>query len=133
MSPRFLIDTDACIAFLDGADVRLRDRWLGTPSNDLALCSVVKTELYRGAWGSSDPVGVLARLEHFMAPFRSLPYDDRAAERCGEIISTLARSGRSIGQSDCMIAAIALAEDLTVVTRNLRHFRRVRGLKVVRW
>ena len=133
MSLRFLIDTNACIAFLDGADVKLRDRWLGTPSSDVALCSVVKTELFRGAWGSKDPVGVLARLEHFLAPFRSLPFDDRAAERCGEVIAQLERSGRPIGQSDCMIAAIALAEDLTVITRNQRHFRRVRGLKVAAW
>ena len=133
MSLRFLIDTNACIAFLDGADVKLRDRWLGTPSNDIALCSVVKTELYRGAWGSRDPVGVLARLEQFMGAFRSLPYDDRAAERCGELIAKLDRSGRGIGQSDCMIAAIALAEDLTVVTRNQRHFRRVQGLKIASW
>ena len=133
MSLRFLIDTDACIAFLDGEDVKLRDRWLSTPSNDIALCSVVKTELYRGAWGSRDPAGVLARLEQFLAAFRSLSFDDRAAERCGELIADLDRSGRPIGQADCMIAAIALAEDLTVVTRNLRHFRRVRGLKVLQW
>ena len=133
MSLRFLIDTDACIAFLDGADVKLRDRWLGTPSAAVALCSVVKTELYRGAWGSRDPAGVLARLDQFTAPFRSLPYDDRAAERCGQVIADLERHGRAIGLADCMIAAIGLSEDLTVVTRNLRHFRRVKGLKVVRW
>ena len=133
MSLRLLIDTDACIAFLDGADVKLRDRWLGTPSADLALCSVVKTELFRGAWGSRDPAGVLARLEQFLGAFRSLPFDDRAAERCGEVISELERRGSPIGLSDCMIAAIALPEDLTVVTRNLRHFRRVKGLKVIRW
>lgn len=133
MSLRFLMDTNACIAFLDGADVRLRDRWLATPAEDLALCSLVKTELYRGAWGSRDPVGVVAHLERFFSAFRSLPYDDRAAERCGQVIADLERAGRPIGLSDCMIAAIALSRDLVVVTRNERHFRRVEGLKVARW
>lgn len=133
MSLRFLIDTHACIAFLDGAGVRLRERWLKTPSDDMALCSVVKTELFRGAWGSRDPVGVLARLDQFFRAFRSLPFDDHAAERCGQIISSLERSGRPMGVSDCMIAGIALAEDLTVVTRNQRHLRRIAGLKVSSW
>ncbi|MBI3182897.1 MAG: type II toxin-antitoxin system VapC family toxin [Myxococcales bacterium] len=130
---RFLIDTDACVAFLNGTDVKVRDRWLGTPAEDVALCSVVKKELFRGAWGSRDPVIVIARLDQFFTAFRSLPFDDRAAERCGQIIAELERAGRLIGESDCMIAAIALAEDLTVVTRNTRHFRCVRSLKLVRW
>ncbi len=133
MAVRFLLDTDACIAYLDGADPRLRDRWLRTPPEDLALCSVVKGELAHGAWGSVDPLGTLARVNQFCAAFRSLPFDDRAATLYGEIAAKLQRRGRQIGTCDTMIAAIALADDLTVVTRNTRHFRSVPGLRVVRW
>jgi tRNA(fMet)-specific endonuclease VapC len=130
---RYLVDTDACVAFLDGRDVRLRGRWLDTPAEDIALSSVVKSELVRGAWGSRDPQGVLARLDQFFAPFKSLPFDDRCAERCGQLIVELERAGRPIGLADTMIAATALSEGLTLVTRNVKHFGRIRGLKVVRW
>jgi tRNA(fMet)-specific endonuclease VapC len=40
---------------------------------------------------------------------------------------------RRIGRADLLIACIALAHDATVVTRNIRHFRQVPGLKIVDW
>lgn len=133
MALRFLLDTDACVAYLEGSDPKLRDRWLRTPPEDVALCSVVRAELSHGAWGSDDPLGTLARVNRFCEAFRSLPFDDRAAGLYGEIVAALERRGRPIGTCDAMIAGIALADDLTVVTRNLRHFRRVPDLRVVRW
>jgi tRNA(fMet)-specific endonuclease VapC len=130
---RFLLDTDACVAFLDGADPKLRGRWLGTPADDLALCSVVRAELEHGAWSSVDPAGTLARVQQFIASFRSLPFDDAAAAAYGEIVAALQRRGQLIGTCDAMIAAIALVHDLTVVTRNARHFRRVQSLRTQQW
>ncbi|MFZ5471412.1 MAG: type II toxin-antitoxin system VapC family toxin [Myxococcota bacterium] len=127
------MDTDACVAYLNGGDPKLRHRWLRSPSEDMALCSVVKAELTHGAWGSTDPLGTLARVNQFCASMRSLPFHDRAAQIYGEIVSTLDRRGRAIGTCDAMIAAIALADNLTVVTRNTRHFRRIPALRVVRW
>lgn len=40
---------------------------------------------------------------------------------------------QKIGRADLLIAAIALAHEATVVTRNLRHFRQVPGLQVDNW
>jgi tRNA(fMet)-specific endonuclease VapC len=40
---------------------------------------------------------------------------------------------RSIGRADLLIASIALANDATLVTRNLRHFRQIPNLRVVNW
>ena len=133
MALKFLLDTNVCIAFLDGDSPKLRDRWLATPSEDLALCSVVKAELFHGAFASRDPLGNRARLERFFSAFASVPFDDRAAELYGEILASLGRSGKQIGMADTLIAAISLAQDLTLVTRNGRHFKRVPGLRVVSW
>ncbi len=133
MPLRFLLDTDACVAFLQGADVKLRDRWLATPAADMALCSVVRGELASGAWATADPLGALAKLDRLFGAYASLAYDDRAAGLYGQLVAALRRTGREIGAADSMIAAIALSNDLAVVTRNVRHFRRVRGLTVVRW
>lgn len=62
-----------------------------------------------------------------------LPFDQEAAEEYGQLRSYLEVRGTPIGEADTQIAAIALANDLTVVTANVRHFERVPGLVVENW
>ena len=69
-------------------------------------------------------------LDEFLALFTCLPYDDPAAEQYGVIRADLQRVGTPIGPNDLMIAAIAKANDVTLVTRNRREFTRVAGLRV---
>ena len=64
---------------------------------------------------------------------RVLPFDRRAAERYGPLRALLEREGRRLGDPDLQIASIALARDLTLVTGNVRHFRRVPDLRVENW
>ena len=60
-----------------------------------------------------------------------VPFDDAAAEQLDHL-SKIAGLKR-VGRADLLIASIALANDATLVTRNLRHFRQVPNLKVVNW
>ncbi len=62
-----------------------------------------------------------------------LPFDEEAAEEYGRLGAHLEAQGTPIGEADTQIAAIALANDLTVVTGNVRHFERVPGLNVENW
>ncbi len=57
-------------------------------------------------------------------------FDDQAAEVYGRIRAQLSSQGTSIGPNDLMIAAIALAQGLILVTHNTREFSRVTGLAV---
>ncbi len=52
------------------------------------------------------------------------------AEKAGEIHGTLAKEGKAIDNIDAMIAATALFENEVVLTRNVKHFSRVKGLRV---
>jgi tRNA(fMet)-specific endonuclease VapC len=81
----------------------------------------------------ADPSARLQRLAEFFAPIRSLPFDDAAAHAYGGIRSELQSAGIIIGPYDLMIAAIALANDLTVVTHNTAEFGRVPGLAIEDW
>jgi tRNA(fMet)-specific endonuclease VapC len=63
----------------------------------------------------------------------SLPFDDPAAEEYGRIRSHLANQGIAIGPNDLIIAAIALANKLTLVTHNTSEFSRVPGLALEDW
>lgn len=128
-----LLDTNVCIAFLNGCDSTVRDRLLALPPDQACLCSVVKAELLFGARNSVKVEANLARLRRFFEPFVSLPFDDEAAAHYGSIRAQLAREGRPIGGNDMMIAAVALSADATLVTRNTGEFLRVAGLRVEAW
>ena len=73
------------------------------------------------------------KLEVFFPRFKSMPFDDVAAHSYGLIRAALEIAGHSIGPNDTLIAAIALANGLTVVTHQHREFRRVPGLLVEDW
>jgi tRNA(fMet)-specific endonuclease VapC len=106
----------------------------GTVSpQDLSLCSAVKAELLYGAAKSNLAERTLARLKIFFDVFTSLPFDDRAAAAYGNIRAELEKHGTPIGPNVLMIAAIALANRLTLVTHNQREFGRVATLKLEDW
>jgi tRNA(fMet)-specific endonuclease VapC len=128
-----LLDTDVCIEYLRGTDAAIRDRLRSLAPADVCLCSVVKAELLFGAHHSQHVATNLRRLRDFFAPMTSLVFDDDAAERYGQLRAHLRREGREIGAHDMMIAAIALVQDATVVTRNEAEFARVPGLSLERW
>ncbi len=129
----YLLDTNVCIAFLNGKDVAVRDRLRALAPEDVVLCSVVKAELLYGARHSERVAANLRRLHGFFAPFECLPFDDAAAEWYGVIRAQLRREGKLIGSNDLMIAATVLAADAVLVTRNEDEFHRVPGLKVEPW
>ena len=59
--------------------------------------------------------------------------DDLAATKAAEIRANLAALGTPIGPYDLLIAAIAIVNNLTLVTHNTREFERVSELKFEDW
>jgi tRNA(fMet)-specific endonuclease VapC len=92
---------------------------------------VVVYELRHGAERSSKPAREHLKLDVFLAPFASLPFDDFCARRCAE--RELERTGSVIGPHDLQIAATALHHGLTLVTHNTREFSRIPGLRLDDW
>lgn len=130
---RFLLDTNICIAYLNGSDEVVRDRLLTLAPEDVCICSVVKAELLFGAHNSSQVAANLKRLATFFAPIESLPVDDAAAEQYALLRAQLQREGSLIGANDMLIAAVALTHQCALVTRNAKEFSRVAGLRVEVW
>jgi tRNA(fMet)-specific endonuclease VapC len=131
----YLLDTNAWIAYLRQNNPRLIQRFRQVSPADIALCSVVLAELFYGAHHGAKSklaanLGLIARLQQ---RFASLPFDDRAAAEYGEIRAFLASQGTLIGPNDLMIASIAPAHGLTLVTHNTSEFSRVPGLKLEDW
>jgi len=129
----YLLDTDICIDYLRGSNAVVRDRLLACTPHEVCLCSVVKAELLFGAHNSQKVAANLRRLREFFEPFQSVFFDDAAAEAYGSLRSHLRREGSQVGSNDLMIAAIAIAHRLTLVTHNRSEFERVPGLRLAEW
>lgn len=130
---RYLLDTNACIRYLNGRAIKLVLKLREMPANTIVISSVVKAELFFGAYKSGMSEDRFARQMRFLNQFESLPFDDAAAQIFGQIRANLTRQGLTIGPYDLQIAAIALANDVTLVTHNFDEFSRVAGLKVEDW
>ena len=110
----------------------MEDRLRQTPARDIAVCSVVWAELLHGARKYGRREERVAKVERTLSPFRSLPFDDAAARHYARIRDDLETRGAIIGPNDLLIAAIALANDLTLVTRD-HEFSRIVGLRTEDW
>jgi len=129
---RYLLDTNICIALLKGEKALVQQMKKQTPT-DFCLCSVVKAELLYGAHKSQYVSDNLAVLKQFFVQFQSLPFDDAAAEYYGNMRALLRVKGTPIGANDLLIASIAQAKGLTLLTRNQQEFAHISGLKLEAW
>lgn len=130
---KYLLDTNVCVRYLTGRSLALRARLEATPPDELVVCSVVKAELRYGAHKGQRTEATLQAQDIFLAQLRSLPFDDAAAENYGRMRALLERAGTPIGANDLLIAAIALANQLVLVTHNTAEFCRVAGLVIEDW
>ena len=129
----YLLDSNTCIGYLNGTAMGVLRQLQALPLEEIAVCSVVKAELFYGAMKSVNPIKTLALQRQFLDRFVSFPFDDHAADEYGRLRAQLARQGTPIGPNDLMIASIALAHRATLVTHNTREFSRVPSLPVVDW
>ncbi len=130
---KYLLDTNTCIRHLNQRSQAISERLRRISESDIAVCSVVKAELYFGAMKSRSPQITLLRQQAFVERFVSLPFDDAAAALYGRIRADLEQAGTPIGPNDLMVVAIALANGLVLVTHNIREFTRVASLQIEDW
>lgn len=127
---RFSLDTNAVIALMKGhPEVIGRIRQHGVDA--CGLSAIVLHELHYGVRRSERVAENLVRVEAL--PFAALDFNRDDAAAAAGIRLHLQQQGTPVGVFDLMIAAQALARDLTLVTHNTREFQRIPGLRVVDW
>ncbi len=130
---RYLLDTNAVIGILRGRSRSLLARYVTVPRVRICTCSLVRAELFYGSLRSAKPAENRAKQEEFLEGQESFDFDDRAADAYARARAAVEASGGSLGAMDYGIAAIALANDLTLVTHNVREFSLVPGLLYEDW
>lgn len=96
----------------------------------LAVSIIAVAELSEGAFGTPDPQATLDGFRAFLSDFAILPVTDPIVEQFARLRATLRRQGQRIPDMDLLIAATAIAEDLVLITRNVRHFARLPDLQL---
>lgn len=132
-SLRYLLDANFCIEALNGRSDRVATNLAMREPAQIAVSSIVISEVLYGARISSRPAENMRLAERFFEAFISIPFDNECARHYSDVRADLRRRGLPIGAHDLQIAASALANDLIVVTHNTAEFSRVTGLKYVDW
>ena len=127
----WLLDTNVLIHAVRGRPPGVRERLQQQSPDDVAVSSVTVAELWYGAEKSADPERKREAWATVLAPFQVVAFDRGAAEHHARIRYLLRRT--PIGERDLLIASIALASDLTLVTHNVAEFSRVPKLRVENW
>ena len=122
-----LADTDVLIDYLLGIQPMARQVRLYAEASRLSTSAVSCFELLCGA--GQDKRGDDVR--RLIAGIAVLPLDVESASRAAAVQRSLKAKGFSIGMGDSLIAGIALANGLELLTRNRKHFQQVEGLEVV--
>jgi tRNA(fMet)-specific endonuclease VapC len=132
----YLLDTNACIALINGTQASVRRRFQRTAARDsvILVSSIVAYELWYGVGKSQRKEANTQRLEAFLAgPLEWTPFDDDDARAAGDVRAELEAAGTPIGAYDVLLAGQARRRGATLVTSNVREFGRVKGLKWEDW
>ena len=129
---RYLLDTNICIYVINERPPAVLARFLEHEPDGIGISVITASELFWGVRKSGSRRNAEA-LERFLAPLTVADYDLAAARAYGEVRAGLERKGTPIGPLDLQIAAHALALQVTLVSNNLREFKRVPGLKLDNW
>jgi tRNA(fMet)-specific endonuclease VapC len=128
-----LLDTDICIEAIRRRSEPRLDRLRQHVPEEIAVSAVSEAELLFGALKSASAERNQAAAVAFLYPFAILPFARDSVPVYARLRPELDRAGMHIGALDLLIAAQAVTLGLTVVTNNLRKFRRVPGLRVENW
>ena len=88
-------------------------------------------ELLEGAYGADDPEERVRSLRQFLSGFALVGLDQAVMETFAKLRLRLRRHGSLIPDFDLLIASTAITHNLTLLTRNIRHFSRVSELQVL--
>lgn len=127
---KYLLDTDVLINHLRGREI------LDTELLVDGVMSIISlSELFYGVYKSSDLEIALIKLQQDLELLNLYVQNltEDVASKFGQIKADLEVKGRKLDDFDLLIATVAIVNDLILVTRNLRHFERIKGLKLYKF
>ena len=111
--------------------IRGRSETRSILGKDLLTTQINMYEVLTGLFFKSISSRQFPKILEMFENIRVLPLDDNAITQAARITADLMKSGTVIEDCDCLIAGIALSNGIdTIVTKNRKHFARIKGIKV---
>jgi tRNA(fMet)-specific endonuclease VapC len=127
-----MLDTNIISYVLKRPHSPIAERYRRTPAADLAISVIVESELRYGVARLPKEAGLPILVEEALRTLSILPWDSACARQCAFLRTRLGETGLPLSYADAMIAAHALALNLTLIT-NDHAFERVPGLRLENW
>ena len=128
----FLLDTDIIIFNMKGhANVQKNLRQ--HIDDPISISVITLMELYYGARKSERVSANLAKIKTLEQSIEVIPVGMEATEIFGILKAQLEIAGNRLDDFDLIIASCAIAHNLTLVTNNTKHFRRIDGIRLANW
>jgi tRNA(fMet)-specific endonuclease VapC len=129
-----LLDTDILIQFLrNDEDAKEKISRLLESYQLLSTSSINVAELYFGAYLSENKEENINAVNKLLSKLVIYPFDIIDGKIYGEIRASLKRKGELINELDIFIASIAIEKDITLITRNIKHYEKVHKVQVETW
>jgi tRNA(fMet)-specific endonuclease VapC len=128
----YLLDTDTVIFSLKGHPAVQRNLRFHL-RDPLRICVTTLMELYYGAHKSQKVTSNLAKIKALEDSVEVISVGKESAEVFGICKAQLEKAGNPLDDFDLLIASCALTHNLTLVTNNVKHFKRIDGLKLANW
>jgi tRNA(fMet)-specific endonuclease VapC len=125
----YLLDTDAVADWLNNQPAATQLLSALEPDG-LAISLITYGEVYDGIYYGRDPRSAERAFRRFLRGVTVFPLSRTIMRRFARLRGQLRRQGLTIQDPDLLIAATALTHDLTLVTRNVRHFGRIPDLVI---
>jgi len=128
------LETDFLIALIrkdEKAIAKLRK--LVENGEGLTTTPINAAELFKGAYKSKNVDKNLKIVRGILSRLTLLEFNLTASDIYGQISAEFEKKGEPIGEMDTLIASIALAHNERILTRNVKHYSRIKGLEVETW
>jgi tRNA(fMet)-specific endonuclease VapC len=131
MSVQYMLDTDH-VSYAIRGHGNVGHKILAHRPSEICISALTVAELRYGA-DRRHSHKLHGLIDIFTENIDIMPFNEQAAIEYGRLASHLVGRGTPIGQLDTLIAAHAVSLGTTLVTNNMKHFARVRGLTVENW
>lgn len=130
---KFMLDTNICIYLIKQKPPKVLKYFRAYSVGEIGISSITLAELRFGVAKSQHIQKNEEALDAFVLPLEIADFDEKAAKVYGDIRAALEKAENPIGSMDMLIGAHALGLGITLVTNNVREFKKIKNLKVVDW
>jgi tRNA(fMet)-specific endonuclease VapC len=128
-----LLDTDTLSAIMRQHPLAIKQAQIYLKIHQKFTFSIItRYEILRGL-KAKQATTQLATFENLCSKTHILPITDNIILKAADIYANLHQNGLLIGDADILIGATALVHNLTIITNNENHFKRISELRVENW